>query len=100
MTSLRSNVEKIERPFKTMPSAIMTSLPEDEIDDLLYFARIGDLQELLSSIEAFAKSANTTPASIVSAAIDKQSGNGILHMASANGHIGKQVFSIRYTRQS
>jgi hypothetical protein len=72
-----------------MPSATVTSLSEDEVDDLLYFARVGDLQELLSSLEAFAKSTNTTQASIVSAAVDEQSGNGILHMASANGHIGK-----------
>lgn len=83
-----------------MPSATMTSLPEDGIDDLLYFARIGDLQELLSSIEAFSKSANTTQASIISAAIDGQSGNGILHMASANGHTGKPAGSNGCTRPS
>ena len=71
-----------------MPSATTTSLSEDEVDDLLYFARVGDLQELLSNIEALAKSVNSSHMHIISGAIEKQSGNGILHMASANGHTG------------
>ena len=73
-----------------MPSATLPSLSEDEIDDLVYFARIGDLQELLSCIEGLAKSATATQSSIISAAIDEQSRNGILHVASANGHIGNR----------
>ena len=84
-----TTVRTKSRVVNTMPSATMPSLSEDEIDDLLYFARIGDLQELLSSIEAFAKSTNSTQSSVLSAAVDEQSGNGILHMASANGHTGK-----------
>ncbi len=83
-----------------MPSATTPSLSEDDIDDLLYFARTGELRELLSSIEAFAKSANSTQASIISAAIDEYSGNGILHMASANGHTGKSIPSNGCTRRS
>ena len=73
----------------SMPSATMLSLTEDEVDDLLYLARVGDLEELLCNIEAFAKSANLSQCSVISAAIDEESGNGILHMASANGHTGK-----------
>ena len=73
-----------------MPSATLPSLSKEEIDDLIYFARIGDLSELLSCIEGLAKSATTTQSSIISAAIDEQSGNGILHMASANDHIGNR----------
>ena len=76
-----------------MPSATLPLLSEDEIDDVLYSARVGDLQELLSNIEAFAKSASSNQNSIISAAIDEQNGNGILHMASANGHTGKRSCS-------
>ncbi len=71
-----------------MPSATTPSLSEEEVDDLIYLARVGDLQELLSNVEALAKSANSSQIHIISGAIDDLSGNGILHMASANGHTG------------
>ena len=71
-----------------MPSTTLPSLSEDEIDDLLYFARTGELSDLKTSVEAFAKAANASQSDIIVAAVDSFSGNGPLHMASANGHLG------------
>ncbi|MCJ1271808.1 hypothetical protein MMC22_011713 [Lobaria immixta] len=62
------------------------SLTEDEIDDLLYYARNGQLDDFRASIEAFARTSNTSHYEVVRAAVDHQSGNSSLHMASANGH--------------
>ncbi|MCJ1258585.1 hypothetical protein MMC24_006418 [Lignoscripta atroalba] len=70
-----------------MPSTTLPSLSEDEIDDLLYFARTGELSDLKTSVEAFAKAANASQSDIIVAAVDSFSGNGPLHMASANGHL-------------
>ena len=71
-----------------MPSTTLPSLTEDDIDDLLYFARTGELEDLHSTLSVFAKSSNVLLFDILSAAVDADSGNGLLHMASANGHIG------------
>lgn len=72
-----------------MPCATVTSLTEDEIDDLLYYARTGQLDDFRASIEAFARTSNTSHYEVVRAAVDHQSGNSPLHMASANGHSSK-----------
>ena len=70
-----------------MPLDTDPALSEDDIDDLLYLARTNELLDLQASLQAL-----TTPhlstSSIISAAIDPNSGNGILHMAAANGHTG------------
>ena len=63
-------------------------LPEDTLDDILYFARtnsLSDLKELLAENAAIQR---TTPLAILTAAVDPYSGNDALHMASANGHTG------------
>ena len=82
-----------------MPSATSPSLSEEEIDDCLYFARVGDLQELLSTIKASAESTNSTNDSVMFAAVDEQSSNGVLHMASANGHTSNSYWCNGLTRQ-
>ncbi|KAL6722290.1 ankyrin repeat-containing protein [Lecanora helva] len=69
-----------------MPTATLPTLTEDVIDDLLYLARVGETGALTTSIDAIAKNLPSTPPSILAAAVDPNSGNGLLHMASANGH--------------
>lgn len=75
-------------PSTEMPSTTLPSLTEDVIDDLLYFARTGELEDLQTTLSALAKTSNIPHFGICSAALDAGSGNGLLHMASANGHDG------------
>lgn len=60
---------------------------EDDIDDLLYFARAGELQNFKDSINAIC---GRTINSLL-AINDASSGNGPLHMAAANGHAGRRA---------
>lgn len=69
-----------------MPCATITTLTDDQIDDLLYFARTGHLDDFRDCIEAFAKNANISHYEVISAAVEQQSSNSPFHMASANGH--------------
>jgi len=68
------------------------SLTEDEIDDLLYFARTGDKDEFNSTSNELYKRENVTPLDILAIAKDEYSGNGPLHMAAANGHESWSLF--------
>jgi uncharacterized protein len=63
-------------------------LSEDEIDDLLYFARIGDKAEFNALKDELCKRENASEVQLLEAARDEESGNGVLHMAAANGHSG------------
>jgi hypothetical protein len=65
------------------------TLSEDEIDDLLYFARSGETEDFNILKEELLKRENVPLAGLLEAARDETSGNGILHMAGANGHHGK-----------
>ena len=68
-----------------MPSAPFNSITEDDIDDLLFAARTGsltDMQETVASI-------STPPSTLWPLAIDAENGNGVIHMAAANGKVGK-----------
>lgn len=71
-------------------------LTEDEIDDLLYYARTGDKEEFDILTNELCKRGNVSMVELVRAARDEQSGNGVLHMAAANGHHGE----LRYERVS
>ena len=71
-----------------MATATPSTLTTDQIDDLLYLARVGDTTDLKTATDLFAKNLSTTPTTILAAAVDKDSGNGLLHMAAANGHTG------------
>ncbi|KAK0103148.1 hypothetical protein ONS95_014948 [Cadophora gregata] len=62
------------------------TLSEDEIDDLLYFARTGDKAEFESLKEELCKREKVEVTDLVENARDSESGNGVLHMAAANGH--------------
>lgn len=71
-----------------MPTATPPTLSEDQVDDLLYLARTGETSDLKAGIDLIAKDLSATPSTILTAAVDSHSGNGLLHMASANGHTG------------
>lgn len=78
-----------------MPTSTPSTLTTDQIDDLLYLARVGDTTDLKTATDLLAKNLSTTPTTILAAAVDKDSGNGLLHMAAANGHTGKLNKSIQ-----
>ena len=67
-------------------------LSEDEIDDLLYFARIGDKAEFNTLKVELCKRESLSDVQLLEAAKDEESGNGILHMAAANGYSGISPF--------
>lgn len=67
-----------------MPSAILPTISADEIDDLLYLARVNDVHDLKAGVEAIAQANSTTPQNITLSTIDPESRNGLLHMACAN----------------
>lgn len=71
-----------------MPSATLPTLSADEIDDLLYLARTNAHQDLAAGVEAIAQVQRAPPADILSATVDPDSGNSLLHMAAANGCLG------------
>jgi uncharacterized protein len=64
------------------------ALAEDDIDDLVYFARAGELMDLKEAVNRVAKSTNSSPLEVLTSAIDPANRNGMLHMAAANGHTG------------
>lgn len=66
-------------------------LSEDEIDDLLYFARLGDKSEFNALKGELCNRENVTEMEVLEAARDEESGNGVLHMAAANGHFGSSL---------
>jgi hypothetical protein len=63
-------------------------LTEEEIDDLLYLARTGDKAEFNELKDELSKRENLSEVELLEAARDEESGNGVLHMAAANGHSG------------
>ncbi|KAK4646112.1 ankyrin repeat-containing protein [Podospora bellae-mahoneyi] len=64
---------------------------EEEIDDLIYLARVGDKDELSTLLSEIIARQTTdripTPADVLAQAVDESSKNTTLHMASANGHV-------------
>ncbi|KAA8573476.1 hypothetical protein EYC84_005061 [Monilinia fructicola] len=59
---------------------------EVEIDDLIYFARIGDKDEFETLREGLCKREGCSTTEALETARDSESGNGVLHMSAANGH--------------
>ncbi|EXA41869.1 hypothetical protein FOVG_07303 [Fusarium oxysporum f. sp. pisi HDV247] len=62
-------------------------LTEEEIDDLIYFARAGEQKDLTETIKSLAERENVSPAEIVAAAQDASNKSTCLHMATGNGHL-------------
>ncbi|PWY63757.1 ankyrin, partial [Aspergillus eucalypticola CBS 122712] len=71
----------------------MVTLTPDTIDDLIYSARAGELQDLQTDLTTLATRTSTTPAHIIAAAIDTApqeeggSGSSLLHYPAANGNL-------------
>ncbi|OJJ72439.1 hypothetical protein ASPBRDRAFT_124284, partial [Aspergillus brasiliensis CBS 101740] len=71
----------------------MVTLTPDTIDDLIYSARAGELQDLQTDLSTLATQTSTTPAHIIAAAIDTApqeeggSGSNLLHYPAANGNL-------------
>ncbi len=66
----------------------------EEIDDLIYYARTGDLEALRADITALSTVHNCSASAVVQAAVDiddeSEGGTGacLLHWPAANGNIG------------
>lgn len=63
------------------------TLSEDEIDDLIYFARVGEMDDLKETLVALAEREKVSEAEILIAAKDEGKSTA-LHMATGNGHLG------------
>jgi hypothetical protein len=63
------------------------TLSEDEIDDLIYFARVGENDDLNETLAALAEREKVSHAEILVAAKDEGKSTA-LHMATGNGHLG------------
>ncbi|TVY81340.1 Ankyrin repeat-containing protein [Lachnellula suecica] len=61
-------------------------LSEDEIDDLLYFARTGDKEKFNTLNKELCAREKINVVELLEVAQDAESGNGVLHMAAANGY--------------
>ena len=59
-------------------------LTEDQIDDLLYFARTGESQDLLDTLAEIKAAANVTSVEVLLAARDEHTGNNVLHMTAGS----------------
>ncbi|KAK4542251.1 hypothetical protein LTR36_006904 [Oleoguttula mirabilis] len=57
----------------------------DEIDDLLYFTRVNEGQDLQQSISELSQKYSCQPRNVLEACIDTETGNTVLHYCSANG---------------
>lgn len=79
---------ELEQVQSSAPAPVYSLLSEDQVDDLIYFARNGQVEEFQESLITIAESSSSSPLSTIAVAFDPESGNSPLHMASANGHIG------------
>lgn len=66
----------------------MIALTEEQIDDILYYARTGELEELRMWIKKLSLAKSTSELEIIAASVEEQSQNTPLHMAAANGQSG------------
>ena len=73
----------------------MPPLSEDEIDDILYFARTNDLEQLRETlVDIRSRRSEASDADVFRMAVDPGSGNTALHLAAANGHVGMCLYCI------
>ncbi|KAF2207148.1 hypothetical protein CERZMDRAFT_51593 [Cercospora zeae-maydis SCOH1-5] len=68
-----------------MHSSGPPSLTFEEIDDLLYFTRAHEVQDLQQTITELTQKYSCSAKEVLEAAIDPESGNTVLHFCSANG---------------
>ncbi len=72
-------------------------LTEDEIDDLIYFARAGENEDMKETLISLAEREKVTPAEILVAARDEAKST-TLHMATGNGHLGESYWAFSMTQ--
>ena len=72
-------------------------LTEDEIDDLIYFARAGENEDMKETLISLAEREKVTPAEILVAARDEAKST-TLHMATGNGHLGDSYWAFSMTQ--
>jgi len=65
----------------------LETLPQDEIDDILYIARANELPELAPYLTSLSQKYGTTPHAILLSSTDSETQNTPLHYAAANGHL-------------
>ncbi|KAK5164494.1 ankyrin repeat-containing protein [Saxophila tyrrhenica] len=70
-----------------MPLLGAPSFTVDDIDDLLYLTRVNEASELDQTISELTKKYNCSVADVITSGIDPDSGNTVLHFASANGFV-------------
>jgi hypothetical protein len=75
-----------------MPAAIIPTLTPEEVEDLIYWARAGELDMLQGAMVQACESHASTPAAVLAGAIDvDQDGLGsqscLLHWPAANGNV-------------
>ena len=63
------------------------SLTLDEIDDLLYFTRVNEIEDLQQSILELTQKYGCAPKDVILSGIDPESGDTLLHYCSANGFV-------------
>lgn len=68
-----------------MHTAALPPLTLDEIDDLLYFTRVNEAQDLEQTIAELAQKYQCTAKDVLAATVDPNTGNSVLHYCSANG---------------
>lgn len=68
------------------------TLSEEQIDDLLYFARAGETDDFLKTLEDIKTATKSNGIEILLATRDEHSSNSVLHMTAANGHLGISTF--------
>lgn len=68
-----------------MPSTTLPELSPDDIDDLIYFTRANEAEDLKGTIATLAQNHKCSESDIVNATVDPDSGNTLLHYCSANG---------------
>lgn len=70
-------------------------LSEDDIDDLIYFARAGEVADLNESLATLSSREGVSPAEIITAARDEGKST-CLHMATGNGNIGTTALHLTF----
>jgi len=77
-----SNDQDIDELSCEMHTVTLTA---DEIDDLLYFTRVNEAQDLHQTLTELSQKYNCEARDILEECIDPETGNSVLHYCSANG---------------
>lgn len=78
-------------------SQMAPRLSEDDLDDLIYFARAGEKDDLLTHVSALAQREGVSTAEILVSAKDDGKST-CLHMATGNGHLGTYYSGEQHSR--